>query len=147
MPDLQDSRNDELRRADLAEASHLGKEFGLGAAADVTRVRVWQVPLSLDVSIIELSPDEPAPRVLRWDDVDSVTLVFNDSAESFNGLSECTLESGTGTEHGHDDGRPGPSRQTAAAELWFPVPPWPTKWCCCVPGTRPTCRASLECTR
>jgi len=32
MPDLQDSRNDELRRADLAEASHLGKEFGRGGA-------------------------------------------------------------------------------------------------------------------
>jgi len=46
---------------------------------------------------IDLIPDEPGPRVLRWSDSDSVTLVFNDSDETYNGLSTCTLSSGSRT--------------------------------------------------
>lgn len=41
--------------------------------------------------------DQAEPRVLRWDDVDGVTLVFNDADETYNGLSWCSLEGADGT--------------------------------------------------
>jgi hypothetical protein len=44
---------------------------------------------------IEVRSDEPEPRVLRWSETDAVTLVFNDADESYNGLSACTLGSGS----------------------------------------------------
>lgn len=46
--------------------------------------------------VIQTHPDRPT-RVLRWADVDSVTLTFNDADERFNGLSWCTLACDAGT--------------------------------------------------
>jgi hypothetical protein len=46
---------------------------------------------------IQVSPDEPEPRVLRWAQVDSVTLVFNDADNYVRGLSWCTLHNSAGT--------------------------------------------------
>ncbi len=156
---MREAEVDELRRADLAEASRLGEEFGLGTNARVTRVRVPRAPVSVVLTIIvlvslvalsfimamalassnwvaavifgvvaiggsfaawllgrharsqaavcrffrysggfiQLSSDEPGPRVLRWAEVESVTLVFNDADGSFNGLSWCTLDGSAGT--------------------------------------------------
>ena len=148
------------RDADLAEAIRLGEDLNLGTDARVTRVRIPQLNLSRDMSVIMLAsvsvvtlclaaglaaapnplaavifgvitvacsvatwllvrrgrslatvrrvfrypggiiqvfPDEPEPRLLRWAEVITVTLVFNDSDERFNGLSWCTLADGTGT--------------------------------------------------
>jgi hypothetical protein len=49
--------------------------------------------------LIQLVHDEPEPRVLRWSDVDSVTIKFESvSEERFTGLDTCTLRGGTGTE-------------------------------------------------
>jgi hypothetical protein len=55
--------------------------------------RVFRYP----AGIVQVFPDEPEPRVLRWAEVHTVTLVFNDSDERFNGLSSCTLDGTTGT--------------------------------------------------
>lgn len=46
--------------------------------------------------VAQTHPDRPAPMVLRWPDVDSVTLTFNDADERFNGLSWCTLAGDAG---------------------------------------------------
>jgi hypothetical protein len=148
------------RDADLAEAIRLGEDLNLGTDARVNRVRIPQLNVSRDMSVIMLAsvsvvalclaaglaaapnplaavifgvitvacsvatwllvrhgrslatvrrvfrypggiiqvfPDEPEPRVLRWAEVTTITLVFNDSDERFNGLSWCTLADGTGT--------------------------------------------------
>lgn len=44
--------------------------------------------------LIQTFPNEPTTRVLRWADVDSVTLTFNDADDSYNGLARCALDGG-----------------------------------------------------
>jgi hypothetical protein len=49
--------------------------------------------------LIQLLYDEPEPRVLRWSDVDSVTVEFESVSEDrYTGLDTCTLRGSTGTE-------------------------------------------------
>jgi hypothetical protein len=49
--------------------------------------------------LIKLVHDEPEPRVLRWSDVDSVTVEFESvSDERFTGLDTCVLRGSRGTE-------------------------------------------------
>jgi hypothetical protein len=159
-PAMRKAEAAELSRADLAEASRLGEQLGLGTDPKVTRVRIPQAPnwylaaiitvgsgaavaclLALTLAatsnpvaavvfgvmavgggvaagllgrrarslaavrrffrypggFIQLSPEEPEPRVLRWAQVDSVTLVFDDADNYVRGLSRCRLHNSAGT--------------------------------------------------
>jgi hypothetical protein len=58
--------------------------------------------------VAQTHPDRPAPEVLRWIDVDSVTLTFNDADETFNGLSRCALAGDAGTAVSADGAYPKP---------------------------------------
>ena len=49
--------------------------------------------------VLMLVHDEPEPRVVRWADVESVTIWFNSVSDDSNtGLDVCTLRDGTGAE-------------------------------------------------
>jgi hypothetical protein len=147
----RETRAEQRRRADLAEAHRLGKEFGLDGEAQVTRIMIpdyrnagWMAMLltmgaaaiaamvgaaaagaallamffafvsvvtlgyggcelraawsgatlrrffRFPGGLVDLRSDEPEPTVLRWPEVDSVTLLFDDS-DSMNGLEKCVL--------------------------------------------------------
>jgi hypothetical protein len=88
---------------DLAQADRIGADFGLGELRTTRRYRQARSARTRAVrqlfwysgGLAQPDLDEPEPRVLRWDEVDSFTpLIYDDSGC----VAGCRLRGRTGTE-------------------------------------------------